>query len=117
MANCVDPDETPHSAASHLGLHCLLRSVCPNIYGNFSETKNSPFINIRDYHTLGSICSFRNFLETRKNSPFINMINIGNYHTLESICSNFKTCMKSSAGVRIFKGKYVGMSESVKRIV
>ena len=23
MANSVDPDEMPHSAASHLGLHCL----------------------------------------------------------------------------------------------
>ena len=35
MANNVDPDEKPHndemphSAASHLGLHCLLRPVCP----------------------------------------------------------------------------------------
>ena len=29
MANSVDPDEMPHSAASHLGLHCLLRPVCP----------------------------------------------------------------------------------------
>ena len=37
MANRVDPDETPRSAASHLGLHCLLRLVCPNTdskYGN-----------------------------------------------------------------------------------
>ena len=33
MANSVDPDETPHSAASHLGLHCLLRPVGPNTYG------------------------------------------------------------------------------------
>ena len=35
MANSVDPDETPHSAASHLGLYCLLRPVCPNIYGKY----------------------------------------------------------------------------------
>ena len=35
MANSVDPDETPHSAASHLGLNCLLRPVCPNTYGNY----------------------------------------------------------------------------------
>ena len=27
MANSVDPDETPHSAASHQGLYCLLRPV------------------------------------------------------------------------------------------
>ena len=32
MANSIDPDETPRSAASHLGLHCLLRPVCPNAY-------------------------------------------------------------------------------------
>ena len=33
MANSVDHDEIPHSAASHLGLHCLLRPVGPNTYG------------------------------------------------------------------------------------
>ena len=33
MANSVDPDETPRSAASHLGLHCLFRPVCPSTYG------------------------------------------------------------------------------------
>ena len=26
----TDPDETPRFAASHLGLHCLLRHVWPN---------------------------------------------------------------------------------------
>ena len=31
MTNSVDPDETPRSAASHLGLNCLIRPVCPNI--------------------------------------------------------------------------------------
>ena len=35
VANSVDPDETPRSAASHLGLYCLLRPVCPNIYGKY----------------------------------------------------------------------------------
>ena len=30
VANSVDPDQTPRSAVSDLGLHCLLRSVCPN---------------------------------------------------------------------------------------
>ena len=33
MPNGVDPDKTPHSVASHLGLHCLLRPNCPNTYG------------------------------------------------------------------------------------
>ena len=27
VANSVDPDEMPHFAASHLGLHCLLRPL------------------------------------------------------------------------------------------
>ena len=35
VANSVDLDETLHSAVSHLGLHCLLRTVCPNIYGKW----------------------------------------------------------------------------------
>ena len=30
VANSVDPDEMSHSAASQLGLHSLLRPVCPN---------------------------------------------------------------------------------------
>ena len=38
MANSVDPDETPRSAASHLGLYCLLRPVCPNTYGKYSTS-------------------------------------------------------------------------------
>ena len=29
MANSVDPDQLLHSAASDLGLHCLLKPVCP----------------------------------------------------------------------------------------
>ena len=33
MANSVDPDEMLHSAASHLGPHCLLRPVGLNTYG------------------------------------------------------------------------------------
>ena len=32
VANSVDTDEMLHSAASHLGLHSLLRPVCPNSY-------------------------------------------------------------------------------------
>ena len=31
MANSVDPDQTPLSAGSDLGLHCLLKTVCPSI--------------------------------------------------------------------------------------
>ena len=30
VANSVDSDQTMHSVASDLGLHCLLRPICPN---------------------------------------------------------------------------------------
>ena len=30
VANSADPDETPHSAALYLDLHCLLRPIWPN---------------------------------------------------------------------------------------
>ena len=30
MGNSADPDQTPRSAASDLGLHCLRRFVCSN---------------------------------------------------------------------------------------
>ena len=33
VANSVDPDETPRSAASHLGLYCLHRHIFPITYG------------------------------------------------------------------------------------
>ena len=31
MANSVDPDQTPHNAASDQGLHCLQRPICPKL--------------------------------------------------------------------------------------
>ena len=40
VANSVDPDETPRSVASHLGLYCLLRPVCPNTYGKYGTWAN-----------------------------------------------------------------------------
>ena len=36
MVTSADLDEMPLSVASHLGLHCLLRPVCPNTYGKDS---------------------------------------------------------------------------------
>ena len=33
LANSVDPDETPHSAALHLGLHCLSKYLKVPVYG------------------------------------------------------------------------------------
>ena len=37
VANSVDSDQTPHSAASDLGLHCLLRHVSPNTYSKYDN--------------------------------------------------------------------------------
>ena len=35
MENSLDADETPHSAETYLGLHCLRRPVCPNTYRTY----------------------------------------------------------------------------------
>ena len=43
VANSVDPDETPRSAAYHLGLYCLLRPVCPNTYGKYGIILSATF--------------------------------------------------------------------------
>ena len=37
MANSVDTDQTPHSAASDLGLHYLLRPICLNTKGKYGS--------------------------------------------------------------------------------
>ena len=35
VANSADPDQTPRSAASDLGLHCLPRTIGPNTFGKY----------------------------------------------------------------------------------
>ena len=52
MANSVDPDETPHSAASHLGLYCLPKPVCLNIYGKYG-------IHVFSFYNNDGFYSFR----------------------------------------------------------
>ena len=37
VANSADPDETPYSEMSHLGLHCLLKPVSPNSYCKYGN--------------------------------------------------------------------------------
>ena len=37
MANSIDPDQTPRSAASDLGLHCLQKPICPNTKGYYAN--------------------------------------------------------------------------------
>ena len=41
QANSVDPDETPHYAASHVGLHCLLISHLWNVRHKWVNPLNS----------------------------------------------------------------------------
>ena len=48
MANSEDPDEMPCSVASHLGLHCFLRSVCQNIQWNLGNS-NANFSKLPDF--------------------------------------------------------------------
>ena len=66
VANSVDPDETPHSAASHLGLNCLFRAVCLKTYENTvtgftPNIQSHAWVNSLDYnHTVpnGAISLF-----------------------------------------------------------
>ncbi len=50
LANSVDPDETPHDAASHQGLRCLLKGISVrnilNIEINILERKHHIFLPI-----------------------------------------------------------------------
>ena len=39
MANSEDPDEMPHNAAFHQGLHCLLTQICSS-ENTFFENNN-----------------------------------------------------------------------------
>ena len=46
MANKVDPDQTPCSAASVLGLDFLLKPLCPNICGKYDNQMDLPKLQI-----------------------------------------------------------------------
>ena len=41
VANSVDSDQTPRSAASDLGLHSLSRPVCPATYSKYGNLTKS----------------------------------------------------------------------------
>ena len=61
VTNCVDHDQTPFSAASDKGLHCLLRSVYLHTYskyGNFYQIDP-----LRNHH--GSAPAFSVYLKRR----------------------------------------------------
>ena len=71
MAHSVDPNQTPHSAASDQGLHCLLRPVCPNTLDKYgTEFESCTRISNKQCHSR------------RMNyyNQFIGMIKISNEH-------------------------------------
>ena len=56
VANSVHPEKMPRSWLSHLGLHCLLKPVCPNTYGqydNLTSHMNIKGVHMNLYHSLG----------------------------------------------------------------
>ena len=57
VSNSLDPDETPRSAASHLGLHCLLRHICPNTYDKYGINQ---FISNELFHLSSLYLSISN---------------------------------------------------------
>ena len=58
LANSKDPDETPHDAASHLGLRCLLEGISVRNILNIE-------INIPDTPTFGNkLIQFRRMGES-----------------------------------------------------
>ena len=65
VANSVDPDETLRSVASHLGLYCLLRPVCPNTYGKYGTYFS--YVTMKSMlWELGRITSVQNVLWKQK---------------------------------------------------
>ena len=58
MAKSVDPDGTPRSAASHLGLYCFLRPVCPNTYGKYGIVSGCRFL---PFYTFSCQSKIRDF--------------------------------------------------------
>ena len=60
MANSVDPDETPHDAASHQGLRCLLKGISVRNILNIE-------INILDIPNFGNkLIQFRRMGESTR---------------------------------------------------
>ena len=64
MAKSEDPDQTSRVAASDLGLHCLLRSVCPNTLDN-TEGKRYLLKGIVSSIVRGAMCILFNLNNSR----------------------------------------------------
>ena len=67
LANSADPDEMPHHAAFHLGLHCLLkyplRDLCPS---KGLATKSLPFRMSLKFHMHASYGIFDGYVSLNK---------------------------------------------------
>ena len=69
MANSVDPDETPHDAASHQGLRCLLKGISVRNILNIE-------INILDIPNFGNkLIQFRRMGESTRHK-WVKQLNI-----------------------------------------
>ena len=75
VTNSVDTDEMPHSAASHLDIHCLLRPVCPNTYGKYGAY--GMLSNMSKMHRFRSSCTCAEY-QSGICSPFIHSV-VSNY--------------------------------------
>ena len=66
-------DQMPHSAASDLSLHCLLRFVCPNVYGYYGTGTLFYFseMNPLDYIYQSVGCSVQPLREDDVESQYI----------------------------------------------
>ncbi len=72
LANSVDPDETPHNAASHQGLRCLLKGISVRNILNIE-------INILDIPNFGNkLIQFRRMGESTRHK-WVNTMNKQKY--------------------------------------
>ena len=55
LANSVYPDEMPHHAAFHLGLHCLPKSWVTGIQNEKGKKRNLSVVGIVVKKTTGSL--------------------------------------------------------------
>ena len=78
MANSVDPDQTPRSAASDLGLHYLLRPVCLNTKGKYVTV--SPFFLLSYVYSVLRYAlwteTYKTLLKIHFNALYFSLLNL-----------------------------------------
>ena len=98
-----------HSAASHLGLHCLHTSVCPNAFGK-SVSKPSLFTILSKHFRLTMLsneplhcCIWRGLTKLSLWFSFFCVFFVSKGNLLDFYCSKFKIRMERIDGVRLFR--------------